>query len=139
MEKTTSKVTAKYLEFLTHLYKKKYFSIHKEARDYQIDSYTSKALSNYNLILGSGQNYKWVGCEPTIKEAEKVRDYCKRLRDNTRSGKDKQLKQDIEKPKRSLLQQLFDEVESDPINDAIKLLKSLGYKILKPVTEFQEL
>jgi len=139
MEKTTSKVTIKYLKFLTYLYNKKHFSINIELRDYQIDTYIKNALLNYNLILGEGKNYKWVGCEPTIKEAEKVRNYCKELRYNAMSGKTEKLKQNIEKPKRSLLQQLFDEVESDPINDAIILLKSKGYKIFKPVTEFQEL
>jgi hypothetical protein len=139
MENTTSKVTSKYLEFLTYLYNKKYFSIHKEARDFQIDSYTSKALSHYNLISGNGQNYKWVGCEPNIKEADKIRNYCKQLRDNTRSGKDKKLKQDNKIQKVFLWDKLMGGVETDNVEEAIKLLKSKGYKIFKPVTEFKEL
>ncbi len=82
MKTTESKVKIKYFKFLTYLYEKKYFSISREIRINQIDTYMKNSLLNHNLILGEGKNYKWVGCEPTIKEAEKVLFHCKQIRYN---------------------------------------------------------
>ena len=79
MKTTESKVKIKYYKFLTYLYEKKYFSISREIRTNQIDTYMKNSLLNYNLISGEGKNYKWVGCEATIKEAEKVLIYCKQI------------------------------------------------------------
>lgn len=127
-----SSISIKYLDFLTYLYQKKYFSVSKEVRDYKIDSYLTKSLLHYNLIKGEGQNYKWVGCEPTMKEVDKVRAYSKQLRDNTRSGKEK--KQKTVSAPVTQQESLFISEER-----AVELLKSKGYKIFKPVTEFQEI
>ena len=129
----SSSISIKYLDFLTYLHQKKYFSVSKEIRDYKIDTYLTKSLLHYNLIRGEGQNYKWVGCEPTMKEVEKVRAYSKQLRDNTRSGLEK--KQQTKSTPVTEQESLFVTEEEQ----AVKLLKSLGYKIFKQFTDFREI
>jgi len=124
MKTTESKVKIKYFKFLTYLYEKKYFSISREIRINQIDTYMKNSLLNHNLILGEGKNYKWVGCEPTIKEAEKVLFHCKQIRYNLISKN--------EKNNMPAAQSITDE-------QMIQHLKSKGYKILKPFTDYQEL
>jgi hypothetical protein len=125
MKTTQSKVKIKYFKFLTYLYEKKYFSISREIKINQIDTYIKNSLLNYNLISGEGKNYKWVGCEPTIKEAEKVLNHCKQIRYNLISNN--------EKNNMHVSKSITDE-------QAIEHLKSKGiYRILKQVTDYQEL
>ena len=117
-------IIPKYLDFFTYLYDKKYFSITKELRDYQIDSYVKDALIHFNFIKGKGHNYKWIGTQPTLEDFDKIWEHRKQLRNSTRST---QLKKQQNK------------TVSMTNERAVELLKSKGYKIFKPVTDFQEI
>lgn len=132
MERKLKKgIIPKYLDFFTYLYDKKYFSISKELRDYQIDSYVKDALMHYNFIKGKGHNYKWIGNKTTIEDFDKIWEYRKKLRNNTRST---QLKKQAKSENVTQQSALFISEER-----AVEVLKSLGYKLFKPVTEFQEI
>lgn len=132
MERKLKKgIIPKYLDFFTYLYDKKFFSISRELRDYQIDSYVKDALIHYNFIKGKGHNYKWIGNQPTIEDFDKIWEHRKKLRNNTRST---QLKKQAKSATVTQQSALFISEER-----AVEVLKSLGYKLFKPVTEFQEI
>ena len=111
------------MNFLKNLYEKRNFSVSQEIKDWEISKQTGMALLHYNLISGSGRKYKWIGSEPTMKEADEIREFNKQYRlDNLKN--------------KSIVKQesLFISEER-----AVELLKSKGYKIFKPVTDFQEI
>jgi len=82
----------------------------------------------------SSKNYKINNFNPTISLANKIKNIMYNYNNSKRLKQ-----QNIIKPKGPLLQQLFDEVESDKLKEAIEIVKKAGLKVLKPVTEFIEL
>ena len=133
MERKLKKgVTARYLEFFTYLYNKKFFSVNREIRINNICSYTKNALLHFNYIKGKGHVYRWIAEEPTVLDFDKIWEYRKQLKKFNRSGEEQ--KQKTESAPFIKQESLFISEER-----AIEVLKSLGYKILKPITEFQEL
>ena len=117
-------VQVKYLNFLKNLYEKRNFSVSQEIKDWEISKQTGMALLHYNLISGSGRKYKWIGSEPTMKEADEIREF------------NKQYRLDNLKNKSIVKQQSLFVTEEE---QAVKLLKSLGYKIFKQFTDFREI
>jgi nicotinic acid mononucleotide adenylyltransferase len=133
MERKLKKsVTPKYLEFFTYLYNKKFFSLNLEIRNNGICSYTKDALLQNSYVRGKGHAYRWIAGEPTIADFDKIWQCRQQLKDNKRAGKEQ--KQETKSAPITKQESLFISEER-----AIELLKSKGYKIFKPVTDFQEI
>ena len=101
------------------------------AKERKIGERFIKTCIELDLITKiSIKNYKVNNFNPTITLANKIKNIMYNY-NNTKRIKE----QNNTKPKSSL----FDEQQTDKLADAIKLLKSEGYKIWKPVTEFKEI
>lgn len=155
-----TKTSQDYFEFLKEVYNKitngEKILLQPLTRECGVATITSSIMISGGLIKNIGSKkfpkYTWETCIPNVKMAEKlfeeVNKYNKKYQDKYRENKkeesnptcvvwDKQHIPSIGSEVADL--QALLENESLKEEEAILLLKNLGYKIMKPVTQWEEI
>jgi hypothetical protein len=110
-------------------------SISRLGRLHHIDAGVNNALTSLGIVtpLGNNGEYKWTGTPVDNDLLDKIFNYMANKR------KIKNQKRRAAEGARNRKINKYSTVIELSENDAIKLLKSKGYKIMKPITQFEEL
>ena len=126
--------------FIEDCFEKKEFNFKEMMIKHSIGTGMITTLSDINYVESQGNSrYKWIG--PSVLTDNIKKRFCELYREQCRiRNKESRIKRENkEQTIPTLFSQNSISIDSQEAINAIQLLKSLGFRILKPINKFEEI